>query len=126
MTGASTTTAPCPVHGCKTAWERQDSRPHLSLHTDRGKPPATAMGVIGRRLGVEPDRLLVVGDDLSLEIRMARAAGAVAVLTTTGTHDARDAADVAASDRSDLVMDSLLDLVRLWEECAAVTCDDGG
>lgn len=84
-----------------------------------GKPSATAMGVIGRRLGVEPDRLLVVGDDLSLEIRMARDAGAVAVLTTTGTHAARDAADAAASEQPDLVVAGLIDLVRLWEEMAA-------
>lgn len=84
-----------------------------------GKPSATAMGVIGRRLGVTPDRLLVVGDDLSLEVRMARAAGAVAVLTTTGTHDARDAAAAPAADRPDLVVAGLPDLVRLWDDRAA-------
>lgn len=84
-----------------------------------GKPSATAMGVIGRWLDVEPDRLLVVGDDLSLEVRMARDARAIAVLTTTGTHDASDAAAAAAPDRPDLVVDGLPDLIRLWDELAA-------
>jgi phosphoglycolate phosphatase-like HAD superfamily hydrolase len=71
------------------------------------------MDVIARRLGVEPGRLLVVGDDLTLEIRMARAAGAVAVLTTTGTHDAGDAGRAGPGDRPDLVVDGLPELLAL-------------
>jgi ribonucleotide monophosphatase NagD (HAD superfamily) len=71
------------------------------------------MDVITHRLGLAPGRLLVVGDDLTLEIRMARAAGAVAVLTTTGTHDADDADRAVPSDRPDLVVDGLPELLAL-------------
>lgn len=81
-----------------------------------GKPSPTAMGVISRRLGVAADRLLVVGDDLTLETRMARAAGAIAVLTTTGTHDAHDAAAAPPADRPDLVVAGLPDLLALWAD----------
>lgn len=79
-----------------------------------GKPSGTAMQVIARKLGVDAARLLVVGDDLTLEARMAKAAGAVAVLTTTGTHDAHAAAGAPQAEQPDLVVDGLPELVRLW------------
>jgi len=78
-----------------------------------GKPSATAMAIIAARLAVDRERLLVVGDDLTLEIRMARAAGAVAVLTTTGTHSAQDAERAGEADRPDLVVDGLPELLRV-------------
>jgi HAD superfamily hydrolase (TIGR01450 family) len=80
-----------------------------------GKPSPAAMDVIARRLGVDPARMLVVGDDLTLEIRMARAAGAVAVLTTTGTHDADDAGRAGPGDRPDLVVGGLPELLALLD-----------
>jgi HAD superfamily hydrolase (TIGR01450 family) len=79
-----------------------------------GKPSATAMAAVGQRLGVRPDRLLVVGDDLTLEARMARDAGAVAVLTTTGTHTAQDATDAHPAERPDLVVDGLPELISIF------------
>jgi HAD superfamily hydrolase (TIGR01450 family) len=78
-----------------------------------GKPSTTAMAVTAARLGAAGEQLLVVGDDLTLEIRMARAAGAVAVLTTTGTHGAQDAARAGEADRPDLVVDGLPELLDL-------------
>ncbi len=80
-----------------------------------GKPSPTAMQMIARKLGVAPDRMLVVGDDLTLEMRMARAARAIAVLTTTGIHDARAAASASPADRPDIVVDGLPELVELWQ-----------
>lgn len=76
-----------------------------------GKPSAAAMAVVEQRLGVPAQRILVAGDDLTLEVRMARAAGAVSVLVTTGLHDRDDAAVAPAGDIPDLIVDGLPDLV---------------
>jgi HAD superfamily hydrolase (TIGR01450 family) len=78
-----------------------------------GKPSRFAMEAAARRLGAPPDRLLVVGDDLTLDTRMARAAGALAVLVTTGLHGRDDAAAAPVQDQPDLVIDRLADLAGL-------------
>jgi HAD superfamily hydrolase (TIGR01450 family) len=49
-----------------------------------GKPSPVALREMCRTLGVKPARALVVGDDLDLEIAMARRAGARAALVLTG------------------------------------------
>ncbi|WUH98334.1 HAD hydrolase-like protein [Spirillospora sp. NBC_00431] len=79
-----------------------------------GKPSPTAMRMAARRIGVDTTRLLVVGDDLTLEIQMGLAAGAAAVLTTTGTHSAADAAEAPAHRRPHLVVDGLPELLKIW------------
>lgn len=76
-----------------------------------GKPSTAAMTVAARRLGARPDRVLVAGDDLTLEVSMARRAGGVGVLVTTGTHKRDDAAALDATDAPHLVIDRLEQLV---------------
>ena len=49
-----------------------------------GKPSPAALQEMSRVLGVAASRTAVVGDDLSLEIAMARRAGAAAALVLTG------------------------------------------
>jgi ribonucleotide monophosphatase NagD (HAD superfamily) len=49
-----------------------------------GKPSPAALREMSRVLGVAASRTAVVGDDLSLEIAMARRAGAAAALVLTG------------------------------------------
>jgi NagD protein len=88
-----------------------------------GKPSAAAMSVAARRLGVPADRILVAGDDLTLEARMARGAGAVAVLITTGLHGEPEAAAAPPADRPDLVLGGLPDLMALWEKADALHLD---
>ena len=78
-----------------------------------GKPSAAAMTLIARRLGVRPDQVLVVGDDLALESAMAVAAGATSVLVTTGTSTRADALALDPARRP-LVVDSLTELVDQW------------
>jgi len=90
-----------------------------------GKPSAAAMRVAATRLGVPAHRILVAGDDLTLETRMARGAGALAVLITTGLHGEPDAAAAEPADRPDLVLTGLPDLVALWEQADAVRHLDG-
>jgi HAD superfamily hydrolase (TIGR01450 family) len=55
-----------------------------------GKPSPEALREICRALGVPAKRTLVVGDDLDLEIAMARRAGARAALVLTGISTAAD------------------------------------
>lgn len=52
-----------------------------------GKPARMAMRAVAARMGVAPRDMIVVGDDPSLEIAMARAAGAQAVAVLTGLAD---------------------------------------
>jgi NagD protein len=55
-----------------------------------GKPSPVALREMCRALGVAPPRTLVVGDDLDLEIAMARRAGAPAALVLTGISSEAD------------------------------------
>ncbi|MFD1792431.1 HAD-IIA family hydrolase [Ochrobactrum teleogrylli] len=52
-----------------------------------GKPSTLGLHLICNFLDVHPEETLVIGDDPSLEIRMAREAGAHAVGVTTGISD---------------------------------------
>lgn len=73
---------------------------------------AEPMNVAVRRLGVTAHRTLVAGDDLTLEVAMAKNAGALGVLVTTGIHGPDDVADLDAHSAPDLVVDGLLDLAH--------------
>jgi 4-nitrophenyl phosphatase len=75
--------------------------------TVTGKPAAEVMAVAAEMTGIAPDRMAVVGDDLRLEIAMARATGATGILVLTGTAKAAEAAALPAGDRPDLVVDDL-------------------
>jgi HAD superfamily hydrolase (TIGR01450 family) len=76
-----------------------------------GKPSSAAVDVVAQRLGVPGSQTLVVGDDLTLEVAMANAAGAVGVLVTTGTHTRDDIASLGAECRPDFVVDSISEVV---------------
>jgi NagD protein len=65
---------------------------------------------MGRALGTVPRRMLVVGDDLSLEIAMARRAGARAALVLTGISRAADVEALPADRRPDVVADTVAQL----------------
>jgi HAD superfamily hydrolase (TIGR01450 family) len=81
-----------------------------------GKPSEAAMNVASARLGVSPSRMLVAGDDLTLEIRMGLRAGALSVLVTTGIHGVSDVELAALPDRPDLVVDGLPEFIELWRD----------
>jgi NagD protein len=84
-----------------------------------GKPSLLAASTAAARLGVPPERMLVVGDDLSLEVAMARRVGAVGVLITTGVSSRADADAAAEGQRPHLVVDSLAELATLMLASAA-------
>jgi 4-nitrophenyl phosphatase len=78
--------------------------------TTLGKPSPVALREACRTLGVKPARTLVVGDDLGLEITMARRAGARAALVLTGVSSAGDAAACPPARRPDAVLADVTEL----------------
>ncbi|HEY5202365.1 MAG TPA: HAD-IIA family hydrolase [Acidothermaceae bacterium] len=81
-----------------------------------GKPSEAAMQVASARLGVQPSRMLVAGDDLTLEIRMGLQAGALSALVTTGIHGVNDVELAQPADRPDLIVDGLPELIEIWRD----------
>ncbi|MEU9456217.1 HAD family hydrolase [Streptomyces sp. NPDC048277] len=79
-----------------------------------GKPSLTGLHCAVRRLGVEPRRLAVVGDDPELEMAMARRAGALGIAVATGIHTADRSGTLPPEQRPHLTVDgvgALLDLL---------------
>lgn len=75
-----------------------------------GKPSPAALREMCRALGTTARRTLVVGDDLKLEIAMARRGGARAALVLTGISTRADARAVATSRRPDRILGSVAEL----------------
>jgi HAD superfamily hydrolase (TIGR01450 family) len=78
-----------------------------------GKPSAAAMAAVTRRLAVPVTELLVAGDDLELEVRMGRRAGALTALVLTGVTDRATVADLEADEQPDLVVSDLVELLSV-------------
>jgi HAD superfamily hydrolase (TIGR01450 family) len=78
-----------------------------------GKPSPAMLQAIIRRHGIAPTETAMVGDRLYTDIRMARAAGAVAILTLTGETKRPQLDLCPATDRPDIVVDDLEELGRL-------------
>lgn len=81
-----------------------------------GKPSQHSMNVVSRVLGTPKENILVIGDDIKLESAMARKAGAVAGLVTTGTSSRADAEAAEADIKPDFVVDSMTELNQLFSE----------
>ncbi|MCS7294318.1 MAG: HAD-IIA family hydrolase [Dehalococcoidia bacterium] len=79
-----------------------DTRPRLV-----GKPAPDALAVAARALGVRPSDLVMVGDDLEIDISMAKRAGAHSILVRTGT------GRHAQGTEADVVLETLAELLAL-------------
>jgi HAD superfamily hydrolase (TIGR01450 family) len=75
-----------------------------------GKPAPEALREMCRALGTVPRRTLVVGDDLGLEIAMARSAGARTALVLTGISSAAEVEALPAGRRPDAVARAVAEL----------------
>jgi HAD superfamily hydrolase (TIGR01450 family) len=75
-----------------------------------GKPSPEALREMCRALGTTPRRTLVVGDDLTLDIAMARSAGARAALVLSGISDAVDVDRLRANRRPHTVAATIAEL----------------
>jgi NagD protein len=78
-----------------------------------GKPSLSALRTAARRLGVEPSELAVVGDDPELEVPMAHAGGAFAVVVHTGIGHAESFTDLPADVRPHLDLPDVGALAQL-------------
>ena len=76
-----------------------------------GKPSAAFFALAVAALGVPPESVVVVGDDVTTDVLGARAAGLRAVLVRTGKYRSGD--EGAATD-ADAVIDSIADLPALF------------
>jgi NagD protein len=76
-----------------------------------GKPSPLVLEACAQRLGAPTSELVVVGDDLHLEIRMAREAGARSVLVLSGSSSMADVDAVPEDVRPDLVLPNIAALL---------------
>jgi NagD protein len=76
-----------------------------------GKPALFGLQMIASMTGVPASQMIVIGDDPTLEIRMARQAGALAVGVTTGLADEAAFRSGPQEMRADIVLPSLERLV---------------
>jgi HAD superfamily hydrolase (TIGR01450 family) len=83
-----------------------------------GKPNPLMLEAVFVRYGLAPEEVALVGDRLYTDIRMARDAGAVAVLTLTGETKRADLEICPAAQRPDIVITDLGELQRLLELAA--------
>jgi NagD protein len=80
-----------------------------------GKPNPQMLEAAFAQHDLRPPEVILVGDRLYTDIRMARDAGAVAVLTLTGETKRADIVDCPENQRPDIVVDDLGELGRLLE-----------
>ena len=80
-----------------------------------GKPNPAMLQAVMQRRAIDPGQVAMVGDRLYTDVRMARSAGALAVLTLTGETTQNQVQLAPESDRPDVVvadLDELADLIR--------------
>jgi ribonucleotide monophosphatase NagD (HAD superfamily) len=80
-----------------------------------GKPSRSAYGMALRQMGLPAaaaPETVIVGDDPALEMRMARTTKALGVAVTTGVQTAKDFRARPATERPDVILDSLLPLLE--------------
>jgi 4-nitrophenyl phosphatase len=69
-----------------------------------GKPSAVAMDTLATMLRVQPTDLCMIGDDVDLEIRMGREAGALSVLVLSGSTSEADLEHVPSERAPHLIL----------------------
>ena len=80
-----------------------------------GKPNPRMLQAVFAQHNLMPQEVALVGDRLYTDIRMARDAGAVAVLTLTGETKRADIEDCPQNQRPDLVVADLGEFGRMIE-----------
>lgn len=77
-----------------------------------GKPSQAFFHAAAEKLGLQPDALWMIGDDVRADIGGAQAAGLRAALVRTGKFRPED---LEGDIRPDAVLDSIADLPTLWD-----------
>lgn len=76
-----------------------------------GKPSTYAAQTARKRLGVPASRTVMVGDSLTSDIKLGKAAKMTTVLTLTGTHSSEDAAALPIEEQPDYIIQDLSELI---------------
>jgi HAD superfamily hydrolase (TIGR01458 family) len=77
-----------------------------------GKPSPAFFAAAARELGLPPERIAVVGDDIESDVAGARAAGMLGVAVRTGKYRPQD--EERARQAADVVLDSIADVLQLF------------
>jgi len=77
-----------------------------------GKPSRAAVREMGRRLGVSPPEIAVVGDDVRLDIALGHLGRSTTVLVRSGISADLDLSRVPEARRPDLTVDTVADLLE--------------
>jgi HAD superfamily hydrolase (TIGR01450 family) len=77
-----------------------------------GKPAATMLQGVMARHNVAAAETAMIGDRLYTDVRMARDAGVLAVLTLTGEASAQEAASLPEAQQPDLIINNLAELAQ--------------
>jgi NagD protein len=85
-----------------------------------GKPNRAMVDTVLKKYQLLPHQLVVVGDRLYTDVRMALEAGAISVLTLTGETKRGHLHECKASDRPDIVVTHLQELCRMIEKARNV------
>lgn len=81
-----------------------------------GKPNPAMLQAVCAKHGVAANEIMMVGDRLYTDIRMAHDAGAIAVLTLTGEAKTGDLDSCPAETKPDVVVEHLGDLQQMLEK----------
>lgn len=76
-----------------------------------GKPSAAMFREVAKGLGLPSEDLIMVGDRLATDIKMAAEAGVDSALVLTGDSDPKDVASVPVTERPTYVLESLAELL---------------
>jgi NagD protein len=80
-----------------------------------GKPAIEAVLCACRRLGTDPNHLVVVGDDPALEVFMARRVGALGIVVRTGVWGQGEVARLPAAHRPHLALRDVAELLEVLD-----------
>jgi HAD superfamily hydrolase (TIGR01450 family) len=77
-----------------------------------GKPSAAAVRAVSDRLGLRPQDLAVIGDDLRMDVGLGLTGGSRTVLVRSGISGGLDLSALDVSRRPDAAVESVAELVR--------------
>jgi NagD protein len=81
-----------------------------------GKPNRAMLDAVMEAHHLAPNEVAMLGDRLYTDIRMAKGAGVLAILTLAGETKRHDVDRCSANERPDLIVNNLADLTRQLEE----------
>jgi 5'-nucleotidase len=76
-----------------------------------GKPSEVAVEEVGKRLGVPPAEIAVIGDDIDMDIGLGKLGGSRTILVRSGLSGAVDLEQVPAARRPDAVVDGVEEIL---------------